>query len=67
MLHDRDFMGNVHDDIENKVLLIGIFISKIEVIFSNQLDAAIISLNYDLFLTPCLQCYTAAYTKRLQF
>lgn len=51
-------MGNVHDDIENKVLLIGIFIRKKEVIFSNQLDAAIISLNYDLFLThmPAMLC-----------
>lgn len=44
-------MGNVYHVIENKVLLIGIFISKIEVVFSNQLDAAIFSLNYDLFLT----------------
>lgn len=51
-------MGNVYDDIENKVFLIGIFISKIEVIFSNPLDAAIISLNYDLFLTnmPAMLC-----------
>lgn len=52
---------------ENKVLLIGIFINKVEVIFSNSLDAAIISLNYDLFLTNILQRYTAVYTKLLRF
>lgn len=44
-----DFLGYLYNDIENKVLLIGIVIRKIEVIFFNLLDVVIISFNYNLF------------------
>lgn len=44
-------MGYLYNDIENKVSLTGIISSQIEVICSNQLDAATTRLNYGLFLT----------------
>lgn len=44
-------MGYLYNDIENKVLLTGIISSQIEVICSNQLEAATTHLNYGLFLT----------------
>lgn len=67
VLGNREFLGFLYNDIKKKVSLLGIVIRKVEIIFSNQLEAATTSLNYYLFLTNMPETLCSCVHKTLQF